>query len=168
MTDVIETPRLLLRPIETSDTDEIHRIWTDPDVRRYLWDDQVIAREVAVDAVARSQAQFSAERHGLWVAQLRGHDDIAGFSGYWYFRDPPQLEVLYGLLPGYWHRGLATEICRAVLKHGFEVLGFRRIIGTTDPPNVASVRVMERAGMRFDRREIAAGRETLFFVIDAP
>jgi len=50
----------------------------------------------------------------------------------------------------YWGRELATEATRAVLRHGFEVLGLERIIGLTQPGNVASQRVLEKSGLKHE------------------
>src|SRR5262245_58754509 len=74
-----------------------------------------------------------------------------------YFHDPPQLELLYGIAPDRWNKGLATEAAIAMIGYGFEVLGFERIEASTDALNAASVRVMARAGMRFWKREITNG-----------
>jgi ribosomal-protein-alanine N-acetyltransferase len=159
----IETSRCRLRSIETADLDAIHAIWTHPEVRRYLWDDEIIPRELAASVIAQSQAQFRDEGHGLWVARPRDGEEILAFCGFWYFHEPPQLELLYGVAAEHWGRGLASELAAAMLRHGFERLGFERIVGSTDTPNAASVRVMERAGMSFDERRLAVGKDTVFF-----
>lgn len=162
MSHEIRTASAVLRPVEPGDLDELHAIFTHPDVRRYMWDDEIIARDVTASIVERSQEQFRTEGHGLWLARLQGAVPIAGFCGFWYFHEPPQLELLYGLAPVCWGRGLATELAQAMIRYGFDDLGFSRIIGSTDVPNVASCRVMERAGMRLLRRD----EKTIFYVID--
>jgi len=50
----IETARLTLRPLASEDLDAIHRVWTDPEVRRYLWDGEEVSREVAVGVISES------------------------------------------------------------------------------------------------------------------
>lgn len=159
----IETVRCRLRPVETADLDAIHAIWTQPQVRRYLWDDEVISRELAASVIEQSQAQFHDEGHGLWLARPLDGDGILAFCGFWYFHQPPQLELLYGVAAEHWGRGLASELAAAMLHHGFERLGFERIVGSTDAPNAASVRVMQKAGMTFDERRLADGKDTVFF-----
>ena len=160
----IETARLQLRPIAVTDLDAIHALWIDQEVRRYLWDDEIIARQVAADVIERSQAQFRDHGHGLWLARRPEAEAIVGFCGFWHFHEPPQLELLYGLAPSHWGRGLATELAVVLLRHGFEVLGFDTIIASTDAPNLASARVMERAGMQFQRRETLDGKDTVFYI----
>lgn len=164
----IHTTRAVLRPVAPDDLDALHALFVDPEVRRFLWDDEVVARAVTEDVIARSQSQFRDQGHGLWLARLAQTSDPAGFAGFWYFHEPPQLELLYGLAPTQWGRGLATEIAAALLRHGFGKLGFARIVGSTDAPNTASCRVMERLGMRFLKREIGAGRHTVYYAVDRP
>jgi ribosomal-protein-alanine N-acetyltransferase len=88
---------------------------------------------------------------------------LAGFCGFRYIDDSPDIELLYGLLPDYWGQGLATEAARAVLEYGFDAVQFRRIYARTDVPNRASVRVMERLGMKFERETHLAARPTLIY-----
>jgi RimJ/RimL family protein N-acetyltransferase len=59
-----------------------------------------------------------------------------------------EVEVGYRLLPEAWGRGYATEGARALVAHGFDVLGLYRIIGLAHPDNIASQRVLHNAGLR--------------------
>lgn len=161
----IETARLRLRPCVESDVDALHRLWTDPDVRRYLWDDAVITREQAEEVVGASVESFDAHGFGQWVICLREGGELIGFCGLRRFGEPPEVEVLYGLAPPFWGRGLATEATRAMLADGFGRLGLGRIYAGTDPPNAASLRVMEKAGMAFDRHTQINGLEAIYYVL---
>jgi len=161
----IETARLRLRPFGSTDVDEIHRLWADPGVRKYLWDDEVISREQAAEAIEESLARFRSAGLGLWAASFRDEPEVIGFCGYWFFRDPPELELLYGVATDNWGKGLATEMARALIRYGFQELALDRIVASTDTPNTASVRVMEKSGMRFDRRASAGRLDTIFYTI---
>lgn len=161
----IETNRLRLRPVTSADLDAIHKLWIDPGVRKYLWDDEVISVEQAASAISESQSMFKEKDCGLWVVCMRGEETITGFCGYWFFHDPPELELLYGIAANAWGKSLATEAARAMIRYGFEELGFNRIQASTDGANQASVRVMEKAGMTFDRRDITDGLDTIYYSI---
>jgi [ribosomal protein S5]-alanine N-acetyltransferase len=161
----LETARLRLRPCVESDVGALHRLWTDPQVRRYLWDDMVIGREQAAEVVRASAQSFAAHGFGQWVIYPREGGELIGFCGLRHFGEPPEVEVLYGLRPAFWGRGLATEAARAMLGDGFSRAGLRRIYAGTDPPNAASVRVMEKAGMTFDRRTCVNGLEAVYYVV---
>jgi [ribosomal protein S5]-alanine N-acetyltransferase len=159
----LETSRLWLRPFRPEDVPALHTLWTDADVRRFLWDDEIIPMEQTAAIVAESERLFSTERRGLWGAWMRTDNALCGFGGFWTFRDPPELELLYGLGRTYWGQGLATEIARAVVEYGVDQLQMREIRASTDPPNEASVRALERLGFALERRAVAGGRDTLFF-----
>lgn len=163
---VIQTKRLRLDPFAYSDLAALHDLWIMPGVRRYLWDDIVIPREQAAAILEESTRLFETRGFGIWcIRHDRSAHNLIGFGGFWYFREPPELELLVGLHPGQWHRGFATEAASALLRYGFDVLGFASIQGSTDAANIASVRLMERLGMRFQQRAVVGGLDTLFFRI---
>jgi ribosomal-protein-alanine N-acetyltransferase len=162
---LIETERLQLRPCTAADIDVLHRFWTDPGVRKYLWDNVVIDRETVAEVVASSLGDFATHGFGHWVATRKGEDELIGWCGLRYFGEPPEIEVLYGITPPLWGQGLAVEATRAILHYGFEELGLERIYAGTDPPNTASIRVMEKAGMRFDKRTEINGLPALYYVL---
>jgi ribosomal-protein-alanine N-acetyltransferase len=161
----IETRRLQIRPFIPDDVDALHRHWTHPEVRKYLWDDLVISREQAVEVVESSITSFAQRGFGLWAVFPKDQDELVGFCGFRLFNDPPEVEILYGISPAHWGQGLATEAAQAMLRCGFEEHGFERIYAGADPPNTASFRVMEKCGMRFARRMVINNIEIIYYVI---
>ena len=161
----ITTSRLSLRPVAAEDLEELHRLWTDPEVRKYIWDGVAMTREEAAQLIDLSIHYFGKLRHGLWSMTPIGEAGIVGFCGFWYFRDPPEPELIYGLLPAYWGRGLATEAASAMIQYGFDQLSFDSIVGSTDAANAESTRVMERAGMTLIKRATVAGLDTIYYEI---
>ena len=159
----LETERLILRPWSLDDIDALHQIWTDPQVRRYLWDDEMISRKRAAEAVEHGVAAANRNGVGLWCLLPKPASAPAGFCGFRYIDDAPDIELLYGLLPDYWGQGLATEAARAALAYGFDAALFTRVYVRTDVLNHASVRVMERLGMKFERETRLAARPTVIY-----
>jgi RimJ/RimL family protein N-acetyltransferase len=115
------------------------------------------------ELVAPLPGFFDAHGYGLWGARLHDREELVGFGGFWYFHTLPKLELLYGIAPQHWNRGLATEIARTLVRYGFEELEFSEVRASTDAPNAASARVLEKAGLRFERRAVVDGLETLFY-----
>ncbi|HSE37072.1 MAG TPA: GNAT family N-acetyltransferase [Blastocatellia bacterium] len=165
MTAIITTARLCLRPLSLNDLEPVHALWTESGVRRFLFDDQIISCEQAASEINQSAERFKTDGCGLWGATYRQKTELIGFCGYRPFHDPPQLQLLYGFHPDHWYKGLATEASRAMLRFGFERLGFQRVVASADAPNTASLRVMEKAGMTFDRRETVNGLDTVHYSI---
>lgn len=162
----IETARLRLRPFAPPDLGAVHRMWTEPGMRRYLFDDEVISLERAEEEIAASEARFAAGGAGLWLAFLAEEEESAGFAGYRCFHEPPELQLLYGFTTPHWGRGLATEVSRAMIRCGFETLGLDRIVASADAPNSASLRVMEKSGMAFEKRLSIHGLDTVYYVLE--
>lgn len=72
----ITTARLHFRPFTLADVDALHHLWTDPDVRRYLWDDKIISRETAEEVVRASLVSFQEHRFGFWTLRLLANEVI--------------------------------------------------------------------------------------------
>lgn len=102
---VLQSLRLELRPCTDADIDLILSHWTQPMVRRYLFDDRITDRETVAGFVELSQAAFQKYGYGLWV--LIGTDQQ--FQGVCGFCDPLECDLLISIAPLYWGQGLATE-----------------------------------------------------------
>ena len=158
----LATMRTTLRPVVPGDVPALHALWTDLDVRRFLWDDVSISEERAAEVVAASGADFAAHAFGLWMVYETASGQFAGFCG---LRpsEAGEPELLFGFWPRHWGQGLATEASRAVLAYAFDVLACPHVVATTDVPNAAAARTLERLGMRFERRGTLNGLDTLFY-----
>jgi [ribosomal protein S5]-alanine N-acetyltransferase len=174
---ILRTERLVLRPIAPTDVEALHRFWTDPGVRKYLWDNEIISHEQVREIIAESERCFAGIGCGLFAIELveRG-DDLVGFCGLrrMFLNDASastpaaeadDVELLYGILPRYWGEGLVTEAAREVLRYGFDDCGLTRILGATDTPNQRSVRVMQRLGMIFEERRNHKGLDTVVYSV---
>jgi len=84
----------------------------------------------------------------LIVVTKVGYEFI-GSGGVMPVKDTPDVEIAYHFLPSAWGKGYATEAATAILAFGFENLRLKEIIGLAYQDNVASWRVLEKAGMRF-------------------
>jgi RimJ/RimL family protein N-acetyltransferase len=160
----LHTERLRLRPFASGDVDLLHAHWTDPDVRRWLWDGNVIAREQAVAIVEESIDSFERRRFGFWV--IEADAAFVGFTGLRAIPDAADIELYYGLERAHWGHGYATEASRTVLRYGFDVAGLDPIYIRTDGPNLASVEVMKRLGAEYVRTDpIGAFGSTIVYVM---
>ena len=161
---VLNTDRMRLRPINAADVDALHELWTDPDVRRYLWVNRIISRETVEEIIAQSLATFESSGFGFFALEL--HDQsgqLIGFCGHRPAERSAQIELLYGIHPRHWGEGLVVEAAREVLRFGFESSEIDQVIAATDTPNQQSVRVLQKLGMTFDCRREFHGLDTVFF-----
>ncbi len=158
----IRTQRLTLRPAGPGDIEALHSLWTEPDVRRYLWDDMVIPRSRVAEAVERSTDEWSTRRYGIWTVHPAAEEPLIGFCGYRHadWREAP--ELLFGFTRGVWGRGYAREAARAALDYIFGTLGLAEVVAATDEANVASRTLLDHL-MTFERRGELEGLDTCFY-----
>ena len=77
-----------------------------------------------------------------------------GLCGLKFIDDLKEVDIGYRFHRKYWGSGYATESAAACLKHGFEKLSLKKIIGRAMKENIASIKVMEKIGMKFEREEL--------------
>lgn len=82
-----------------SDAASLRRVSCDADVRRYLLDGQAVSAEWVEAEILASERRFGAGSVGLWAVRRRDDPLLIGFVGFREFFDPPELQLLYGLLP---------------------------------------------------------------------
>jgi [ribosomal protein S5]-alanine N-acetyltransferase len=155
----LTTPRLVLRPAISADVDALWSLWTDQDVRRFLWDDRIITREHAATFLTGCQAHVD-RGLGLWVVSMNDGDSTIGCAGLLPVGAAQQfapdlagsIEPIVALTPARWQSGLATEALRVVIAHGFATLRLPQLVAIVDQPNIASHRLMARLGGKPERR----------------
>lgn len=147
MLPTLTTERLTLTPAAPDDLDALWALWTDADVRRFLWDDRAVTREEAAGVLDDCLAA-AADGLGLWTVRAHGDDALAGCVGLLPANPPPGVGPLVALHPSRQHRGYAAEALRAVLGHAFATLRLPELVATVDVPNQASHRMVERLGFR--------------------
>ena len=151
----LETERLVLRRFTEADVDHLVDLDSDPEVMRFLNGGTPTPREVIQhDILPRFLHDY--ERfagYGCWAAIAKATGDFLG----WFSLRPPegaspdQVELGYRLRQAAWGQGYATEGARALIRKGFTELGVQRVVATTYQDNLASRRVMEKAGLTLVR-----------------
>ena len=153
---VLETERLVLRRLVPEDLPALHALYRDPVVRRYFPDGTRTLEET------REELEWFLHGHprhpelGLWATIERASGAFLGRCGLlpWTIDGAFEVELAYLIDPRRWGEGLATEAARAIVRHAHGELEIERLIGLIDPENLASVRVAEKVGMRFDRHHV--------------
>jgi [ribosomal protein S5]-alanine N-acetyltransferase len=110
---VLETERLVLRPLASDEADFLHRISNEPNVRLYLWDGEPVAETTIKDLIAQSDRMSFEEGIGMFGVRLRGREALLGFCGFVRLEGMEEAELWYELTKKVWGRGLATEAARA-------------------------------------------------------
>jgi [ribosomal protein S5]-alanine N-acetyltransferase len=149
---VLSTERLVLRPVTADDHAALLGHWTQPDVRRFLFDGAAMSAVEVAETIEESIGDFAASGYGIWLIELGsaagliGTADPVGTAGLRPLEESG-LEIFYSLAPGAWGHGYATEAARAVMEYGLGPLGLPEVLAEVDEGNAASVAVVKRLGM---------------------
>ncbi|MGE2815610.1 GNAT family N-acetyltransferase [Mycobacterium heidelbergense] len=146
MTDVLELQRLTLRPVSADDADFLIAHWSDPMIRRFLFDATPAVPDEIVATIMESVRGFASAGYGLWVIRLEANCPPVGAVGLRPLEDLG-LEVFYSLTPDNWGNGYATEAAGGVIAYALGELGLAEVFAEVDGGNVASAAVIERLGM---------------------
>ena len=160
----LETERLLIRPLTVADLDRVHVVYSDAEVMRF-------SPGGACDferSRARLESSIDHQRaHGFsrWAVIEKESERLVGDCGFQYLDAGPDIELGFHFARSHWGRGFATESAHACLEWA---LAERQesVVAIVDPANAASIRVLEKIGMRASRRVWYFDREWRLYVTE--
>lgn len=150
---VLETARLCLRRLTEDDAPFIFRLVNEPSWLRFIGDKGVRTLDDARRYLREGPLDMYA-RHGfgLYLVTTRKSDAVPlGMCGLIKRDELPDVDIGFAFVPESWGQGYAVEAANAVLAHAFTDFGLKRIVAITSLDNTASIRVLEKIGMRFER-----------------
>ena len=163
------TARIALRQFVPGDAVDLLRLDSDPRVMRYINGGKPSTPAdiaTAMKRIPRIYAMYPGL--GTWRAGRRDNGAYIGWFTFKYVPKTAEIEVGYRLLHEAWGQGFATEGASALVRYGFDTLGLYRIIGITHPDNVASQRVLTKAGLSYRGFGRYYGRRLRVFAAERP
>jgi RimJ/RimL family protein N-acetyltransferase len=148
----INTKRLTLREITQEDFQGIHDYASDPETVKYMPfgpNTEEETREFIRRNMKRQKEEPRTD-YGFGII-LKEENSFIGACGIHSVTEI-QASIGYILNRKYWGKGYATETARALVNYLFEELDVHRVFATCDPDNHASIRVLEKVGMRLEGR----------------
>lgn len=145
---LFETARLVVRRIEPWDVDALFAVYGDADAMRWVGDGEPITRAACTQWVEVTHQNYARRGYGMFAATARTTPAVIGFGGLVHPGGQPEAELKYALLRSVWGMGYATELARGLLAYAGSMLHLPRVIATVAPANAASLRVLDKAGMR--------------------
>ena len=141
---MITGPVLALARIQDADVEAVHAFASDPVVCRFTgWGPNTFDETRAFVAEA---TQRRIDRYDLAILR---DGELIGTASVWTTSPGHRVgELGYTIRRDCWGRGYASEAARLLVGLGFGQLGLERLAATCDPGNVASVRVLEKAGLQ--------------------
>lgn len=151
MNPLIETERLWLREITLDDKADMFQLHAHAEVQKYTGEALVESMGEMEQAIQTRIDDYEKYGFGRWATILKDGMQFVGWAGLAYLPEFDEIDLGYRFFPDYWGMGIATEASRAILTYGFDTLGLRRIIAIAMKENKASIKVMEKVGMEFDK-----------------
>jgi len=158
---IIETERLILRPLTPADADAAYRGWTgDREVAKYVsW----LPHHSIDDAVEwLKEIEWKPDPEGnvipsdnyIWGFVLKETGELFGSGGLIFEKGRQLFQIGYNIMRKHWNRGYTTEAMKAVLRFASADLGIKRVAGGHAKENPASARVIEKLGFVYDRDDV--------------
>ncbi|HEX9372557.1 MAG TPA: GNAT family N-acetyltransferase [Roseiflexaceae bacterium] len=150
--NVLETPRLILRPLRPDDLDVLYSILSDP-ITMSFWPAPFSGEQVQA-WIERAIAHEHEHGFGRRAVVLKTSGELIGDCGLRRAELDGAIEndLGYILFRDHWRRGYAAEAAAACLAHGFGALRLDRICANMPADHLASRRVAERIGMRLEKQ----------------
>jgi ribosomal-protein-alanine N-acetyltransferase len=134
---VIETERLLIRPLTEAEAEAMFEQWVDP-----------VNERVHFSSEPPSDDQVRRWIESAWGVWERETGELVGDCSLSFDETFQEWELSYGFRRDRWGRGYATEAGGACIGYGFDVIGVEKIVADVDPENASSVHVLEKLGFR--------------------
>lgn len=160
----LETNRLILRQFTKDDTDNLFALDSEPEVQRWGNGGNCSSYEVIKTQILPTWLNYyeKYEHYGVWAVVEKSSDQFIGWFHFY-----PAIENKFGvelnlvtddeIALGYrfhtssWGKGYATEGSRNLVLKGFAEWGVKQVVAWTLLDNKASIRVMEKAGLKFEK-----------------
>lgn len=157
--DILETERCCLRETTLEDVAAFYEIYAEPSVTRFMED--LFADREAELAYTQDYKEkvYEFYGYGIWTVCLKETGEVIGRAGLNPREGYEQPELGFVIGVPWQHKGLATEVCKAVLSFGRRELGMTEVIAFVQPENLASEHILQKLGFEREGRTVILGRD---------
>lgn len=155
MTYNIETERLLLRELRTTDLEGMFELDANPNVHRYLGNKPIKTKAEAKKILDSVKQQYADRGIGRFAVIEKATGDFIGWSGirlnteYNMNGFTKYYDVGYRLIERYWGKGYATESGKAAVHYAFNTMKLPVLYATTEAGNQASHKALLKIGLQY-------------------
>lgn len=150
MRQVVETTRLFLRELNLHDATDFYRLNLNPDVVKHTGDAAFKSIEEA-ERFLINYTDYKINGFGRWAVIDKLNNNFLGWCGLKYNKKLDKTDIGFRFFEECWNKGFATESTKACIKYGFEKLNLKVIIGRTMLANIASIKVLEKIGLWYEK-----------------
>jgi RimJ/RimL family protein N-acetyltransferase len=155
---VIETDRLVLRWLTIDDAEFILKLVNDPAWLRFIGDKGVRTLEDARDYILKGPVDMYMQHgFGLYLTELKSGGTPIGICGLLKRETLDDVDIGFAFLPEFREKGYGFESADAVMAHGKQAFGLKRLVAITSAENEASIRLLEKLGLKFEKNMTLTG-----------
>lgn len=151
---IFETPRLILRRFTAEDAELIFKLNSDPEVIKYVHERPLETEEDARNIIVNIILPQYEKNLGRWAMHTKADNEFIGWCGLKFLAEKNEIDLGYRLFKRLWGNGYATEAATHTLEYAFNTLQLPLIHGKAHVENIASLKVLEKIGMKFIRDEV--------------
>ena len=173
-TPILETERIILRPLELSFADNMFNNWTsDPENTKYMMFTTQTSVEETKDFLRMAEASHASDNEYEWGFFLKETGEMFGSGGIGYSEERKMHILGYIIKKSLWNKGLTTEAAKAMIDFAVNEAGITKIFANHAKENIYSGKVMEKVGFvyqqdgtmtSFDGKRTYESREYLYTV----
>jgi len=150
----LQTERLILRNIESTDADLIHKLRSDEVVNQFVGRDNSSTVEKAKEFILKIQNLVEKNEGLYWIIRRKENNDLVGTVCLWNFDTENEIvEIGYEMLPEFQGKGIMTEALKAVTKHTFEEIKAKIITAFPSSDNINSVAILKKLNFEFEDKK---------------
>lgn len=152
---VLETERLILRPLELSDAEAMFEMDNNPEVHKYLWQTPTQTIDETIKVIEYVNRQYAENNIGRFATIVKETGEFIGWTGIKFVNDHEEngntnfYDYGYRLNEKFWNKGYATEASVMWLDYGFNKMNIDKMNAYTHAQNGASNHVLQKVGMKF-------------------
>ncbi len=149
---ILESERLILRHFSSDDAEFILELLNEPSFIHFIGDRKIRSLDGARVYIKNGPvASYAQHGFGLYLVELKDTGRAIGMCGLIKRETLEDVDMGYAFLPKFWSKGYAIESALAIKQYAMDVVGLKRIVAITDPRNSASIHVLEKLGMKFEK-----------------
>ena len=170
---ILETDRLILRELKTSDIEAFFAMDCNPIVHQYLWNKPVQKIEETIEIIEFVRKQYADNGIGRFAIISNETNEFIGWAGLKYNTELVNnkinfYDIGYRLDEKFWGKGYASEASFAWQKYAFETMNIKTLDAAAHTKNIASNRILQKIGMQMTEQYLEDGISWNWYAMDNP
>lgn len=165
---ITRTERFQIRELRKEDFDEVYALNSDQEVMRYHYPDGKIRTEAQEAKIFINilKGYSSNKKIGIWGVFKKDTDEFIGLASLLPLKETGEHQAGVRIKKKFWNQGFGSEIMKAMIDYGIFNLDLPRIVALTNPRNRESMRLLEKAGFKWEKIIKADNQDMNYYSIN--